>query len=565
MNVFHMILNRVKSRWLVMRDLYELFVLNRKYFKKERFFYYLLFKIMSLVQIRFSYLCFATKYRQLTKYYIYPASETDNYKILWDSLSYTKIEKVCIYAYYSPKECDIEPNIVVALQYLKKRDYKVIFVSTSMLSKTNVEQLSAECSVVVSRPNICADMGSYKTAFRILSKKKIVPDLTALLIMNSSVVVDENSFDDLLTYCECSSADFVGQTQNTEIALHVQSYFIYFSHCCLQDVNLFFSDFALKSFCSLTEGRKYIVERGEVALSQYLLSRGKVFTTFIELSALNILSYDFVKKYHPPLVKKKILYLDRRNVLRRSYFLDVTLQYEWLQKGGTAQSLGCILSQKINLFSIVYDERSVRKDCQILKLCNLENPKPPLREYYIFQTMYDYLIAHINSSEEGEYYWGFLSWKFKEKVRYDESIFLHALHAYPEYDAYFINPFEKVLRRHKNIFHQGEVFHPGITELTRAVLKKAGYSFDITQLVFSSDRQAFCNYFVGNKKFWDCYIQFMSPIVYVMETCFENEFPLLFKRADEKIDANYMSFIIERLFSVFLHTETSLRIKKVIK
>lgn len=571
---------RIKKYKIYVLYLYGTFSVNRGYFKKTYPYLYVFFKIVAFIQKKKNRLQIVIKYQLLKFGYLlrrlnflfskgvfplhnkFGQENGEEMAILYDVLSLSAGSRVCIYSYYSERPKGIESNILYALQCLKNRGYHIIFVSTSGLDQDNVMQLSGACDLIVCRSNICCDIGSVKMALSILNERNIYTNIASLLMMNSSVVVDLKQFEDLLIYCESSPEDFTGQTQNTEISLHIQSYFIYFARSCLTEVNQFFKDFSLKLLSSASSERKYIIEEGEVALSQYLLSKGKTFDTYIELSELNTLSYQFVKKYHPPLIKKKMLCLDWRNVWRISYFLDIALQYQWLQDGVSVVDLGCINPKQVNIFSIVYHNESLAKPTSILKLSNLSNPKAQHREYYIFRTMYDSLIASIQSPAE-EYYWGFLSWKFKEKVGCFEEIFEYYILAYPNYDVYFVNPFEKQIQRYKNIFIQGEVYHPGITELTNAIVKKAGYSFDVTQITYEPHKQTFCNYFVGNKKFWDRYIQFMSPIYEVINNCSIEEFPLLFCRADKIIDANYISFIFERLFSVFLHLEPGLRIKKI--
>lgn len=570
---------RIKKYKIYVLCLYGTFSVNRGYFKKTYPYLYVFFKIVAFIQKKKNRLQILIKYQLLKFGYllrrlnffpkgVFPLHNKFGQKngeemtIFYDVLSLSAGSRVCIYSYYSERPKGIESNILYALQCLKNRGYHIIFVSTSGLDQDNVMQLSGACDLIVCRSNICCDIGSVKMALSILNERNIYTNIASLLMMNSSVVVDLKQFEDLLIYCESSPEDFTGQTQNTEISLHIQSYFIYFARSCLTEVNQFFKDFSLKILSLASSKQKYIIKEGEVALSQYLLSKGKTFDTYIELSELNTFSYQFVKKYHPPLITKKMLYLDWRNVWRISYFLDIALQYQWLQDGFSVVDLGCINPKKVNLFSIVYHKESVKKPCQILKLSNLENPQAQQREYYIFQTMYNYLVSHIQSSAD-EYYWGFLSWKFKGKMGCSEDVFEYYIMTYPNFDVYFLNPFEKQIELYNNIFKQGEVYHPGITELTNSIVKKAGYSFDVERIAYEPDKQTFCNYFVGNKKFWDRYIQFMSPIVDVMQNCLPEEFPLLFQRVDKIIDANYTPYIIERLFSVFLHLEAGLRIMKI--
>ena len=486
--------------------------------------------------------------------------------ILHNSISFQLTNKFCIFCYFSPEDRAPEKQLQTYLALLQSSGYQIIFVSTSNLSKNHLSLIAKWCSLIIKRPNICSDFGSIKSAINILTEYDLLKKIQALLITNNSVIVNESQFGDLLFFCENSTKDFSGQTQTCERKLHIQSYFLYFNHSCLNELFSFFQKFKLKLFSDISQTREYVVKYGEVELSQYLIKAGKKFETFIEQSTLNTSSYAFVKKYTPPLIKKNILYLDKSfNVNNTSHFLDIGLHYGWFNKKYSVYDLGLFSLQKINLYSICYDKDSYASDSPIKKITNFENPASQWREFYIFQKMYDAMISQAAGSPH-DFYWGFLSWKFKKKTHSHETIFEQAINKDPAFDIYFINPpgFELENSKFSNVFDQGEFYHPGICELTNTILSETGYHIDVTKLDFKAEQQSFCNFFVGNKVFWDKYMQFMNPIHYtITNNLTPNKLPLLYKRADKIINANYISFIIERLFSVFLHIQPSLKVKKL--
>jgi hypothetical protein len=57
--------------------------------------------------------------------------------------------------------------------------------------------------------------------------------------------------------------------------------------------------------------------------------------------------------------------------------------------------------------------------------------------------------------------------------------------------SYFLNPFE-----------QGEVWHPGITEVCQDFIDKCGLEINLSTLVSDTSSSVFSNYIVAKKEFW---------------------------------------------------------------
>lgn len=71
-----------------------------------------------------------------------------------------------------------------------------------------------------------------------------------------------------------------------------------------------------------------------------------------------------------------------------------------------------------------------------------------------------------------------------------------------EHDVLILSPFWDLNSLFANAFEQGDFFHPGLLSCTDKFLQSVGKDLRLSELVMHSDNTAYCNYFIGNKKFW---------------------------------------------------------------
>lgn len=174
-------------------------------------------------------------------------------------------------------------------------------------------------------------------------------------------------------------------------------------------------------------------------------------------------------------------------------------------------------------------------------------------EFDVFQRLFE------TDATQSAQLWGALSWRFTEKTGMTGGELREVIAANPGYDVYYCNPYPQ----HESLFHnmwlQGETCHPRFIEVTKEVFKAVGipenYLFNITDnSLFSAS-----NYFIGNNKFWKLYIAFVKRVIGLSESRLPKDMLKLLHstEADEKMvhgGATYVSFIIERLFPVFIST-----------
>jgi hypothetical protein len=150
------------------------------------------------------------------------------------------------------------------------------------------------------------------------------------------------------------------------------------------------------------------------------------------------------------------------------------------------------------IHQIYYDEPSRNLlDPGFIPLDNTANERPDWFEFWVIRK---FLLE--NQLEEHAWY-GFLSPRFRDKTGVDAG----TLAAFIEFSstrsdvalvssawdhvAYFQNPFE-----------QGEVWHPGITEVSQAVVDHLGLGLDLSRMVAHAANFAFSNFVVAKAAYW---------------------------------------------------------------
>lgn len=168
--------------------------------------------------------------------------------------------------------------------------------------------------------------------------------------------------------------------------------------------------------------------------------------------------------------------------------------------------------------------------------------------------------------ETGQYkksdYVGLFSHKFKKKAKITGDRFLDFVERCPGYDVYFINPLPQKSYFHFNVWEQGEACHPGISALTQELFAWLGYTVDVSQIGRHDQKNLlYCNYWIGNEKFWDSYMSFLYPLFdYATRQSSSELHERLFSPTHYHRPAPMFPFIFERLFSTFLSIHPEIRV-----
>lgn len=208
----------------------------------------------------------------------------------------------------------------------------------------------------------------------------------------------------------------------------------------------------------------------------------------------------------------------------------------------------------IKIFQIYFKpELKAHCDPHFTPLDNTENPRPDLREWDVWDREYENILA------QGLDYWGFVSWKFREKTGLSGQRVFDFINAYPDQDVYLLNPCIINEACFVNSWEQGDLHHPNISEIGQTFLKKVGYGdVDVKAMVLDRNTTVFANYIVGSRHFWAKFMEFSRKLFSEAEKDLEFKHQVfgegLSNYAHDKSLPNF-TFLIERLIPTFIELE----------
>lgn len=212
------------------------------------------------------------------------------------------------------------------------------------------------------------------------------------------------------------------------------------------------------------------------------------------------------------------------------------------------------MSTNTKIFQIYYKPELIAHcDPDFVPLDNTANPRPELREWDVWNRNHEDILAQDLD------YWGYVSWKFKEKTNLTGRQALDWITANPGHDVYLFNPCIINEACFANSWEQGDIHHPNISTIGNKFLTKLGYNdIDVKSMILDRNSTVFANFVIGNKKFWTEFMAFSRKLFT------EADKDSIFK--DEVFGAgrsNYahdrtlpnFTFLIERLIPTFLELE----------
>ena len=212
------------------------------------------------------------------------------------------------------------------------------------------------------------------------------------------------------------------------------------------------------------------------------------------------------------------------------------------------------MSLNMKIFQI-YFKPELKSHCDpaFEPLDNTSNPRPELREWDVWDREYENILA------QGLDYWGFVSWKFKEKTNLTGQQFIDFINSNPGADVYFVNPCIVNEAVFANSWEQGDLYHPNISNIGNSFLTKLGYEdVDVKSMVLDRNCTMFANYIVGSRAFWDRFMTFSRRLFTEAEKdpVFKHQVfgAGLSNYAHDKTLPNF-TFLIERLIPTFIDLE----------
>jgi len=212
------------------------------------------------------------------------------------------------------------------------------------------------------------------------------------------------------------------------------------------------------------------------------------------------------------------------------------------------------MSTNTKIFQIYFKpELKAHCDPAFTPLDNTANPRPELREWDVWDREYNSIV---NQNLD---YWGFVSWKFKEKTNLTGDQVFKFINDNPGYDVYLFNPCILNEAVFANSWEQGDYHHPNISAIGNSFLSKIGYADpDVKSLMLDRNKTVFANYIVGSRDFWAKFMPFTHKLFSEAEKdpVFKHQVfgEGLSNYAHDKSLPNF-TFLIERLIPTYLELE----------
>lgn len=162
----------------------------------------------------------------------------------------------------------------------------------------------------------------------------------------------------------------------------------------------------------------------------------------------------------------------------------------------------------MKIFQIYYDPAQIPLlDPGFTAYDNTSNLRPELCEWYVWDKEHENIVAQELD------HWGFVSWRYKEKMFLTGKQTTDYITANPGYDVYLFNPFLVNEALFANPWEQGDIYHPNLSQIADSFMAKSGYKdINVRELVIDRRHTVFATYVVGNREFWDGYMAFSRRI-----------------------------------------------------
>ncbi|AEI76562.1 hypothetical protein CNE_1c12070 [Cupriavidus necator N-1] len=158
---------------------------------------------------------------------------------------------------------------------------------------------------------------------------------------------------------------------------------------------------------------------------------------------------------------------------------------------------------------------------------------------------------------------GIFSPKFGLKTKVSGEQFLQFVREQRDADVWIINPFPTIAYYSYNVWMQGEINHPGLTERAQGLLDSCGIGWDLARVPRQTNAVlCYSNFWVGTSAFWEGYVGgVLDPIARYLEASPDTPVAKAVMGDTWHTDAApFLPFIVERLFSTYLSLQPSVRI-----
>lgn len=226
----------------------------------------------------------------------------------------------------------------------------------------------------------------------------------------------------------------------------------------------------------------------------------------------------------------------------------------------------------VKIYQTYYNESSKSKLSKHFKPYNNTNPlRPNEYEFGVMKDLY-YACNWSNTS-----HLGVLSWKFEYKTRIKAQTLIDFIKMKDIADILIVNPFlpggpnPDQINGYKNVWDQGDYWHPGLKILTNKLFDYAKINTELLEIETSTSAECYSNYWIANKNFWDLYMSYAIRLYNAIYSNKELENEVFSKRTSSGLPVcnsnhnySYFPFIFERIFSTLLSIyESSFSIQQI--
>lgn len=158
---------------------------------------------------------------------------------------------------------------------------------------------------------------------------------------------------------------------------------------------------------------------------------------------------------------------------------------------------------------------------------------------------------------------GIFSPKFQLKTRISGAEFIEFSDSNDDADVCIINPFPSMPYYSFNVWMQGEIAHPGLTEVAQKLLDVCGLNWDLSSIGrHGADILCHSNFWAGTECFRDEYVGgVLDRIARYLEENSDSVTARSVMIGTRHTDsAPFLPFIVERLFTTFLSLRQDLRV-----
>jgi len=207
----------------------------------------------------------------------------------------------------------------------------------------------------------------------------------------------------------------------------------------------------------------------------------------------------------------------------------------------------------LQIYQTYYDPAQLSKlDSSFIPFDNTENKEPNLREYPMWKKLFE-------QHKDSDAHWGLMSWRWHEKTKIAGYQFKKFIEMNEGYDCYHFDPFANLFTQYKNLWVQGEQWHPGMLKYANKLFQKLGIKEKAEELQYEREDFGTCNYYVANSNYWNNLLKFMD---YCIELSKQDEEMNKYIFVDGRMYNGHVipnfSFVMERLFSLHNHLNKNL-------